>query len=62
MPEHPIGQLTTAELSRYRRELASSLKGLPPDAPVRESLAKKLDAVLAEQEQRQRIAQANGGS
>jgi len=53
--------MTTGELARYRRELASSLRGLPPEAPVRVLLLKKLAQADAEQDDRRKIAEANGG-
>jgi hypothetical protein len=55
-PEHPVSQLTTTELSRYRRELEHAIKGISPDAPVQADLRSKLDKVLAEQGERERIA------
>jgi len=54
-PEHPLHALTTYELRDRRRELEHALKNLPADVPVRELLRAQLDAVLAEQEDRQRI-------
>lgn len=55
-PEHPMHELTTYELSRYRRELEHALKGLPEHAPVRQLLQGKLAEVLTEQQSRTRIA------
>ena len=55
-PKHPIGALTTSELNRYRRELEHAVKTLPDHATVRELLQQRLAAVLAEQEERARIA------
>ena len=57
-PKHRVSQLTTSELARYRRELEHALATLPEDAPVRAVLRTKLDAVLAEIEDRARIARA----
>ena len=58
-PEHPLGALTTYELSRYRRELEHALKALPQHAAARELLSGKLGEVLAEQESRVVIAEAS---
>ncbi|MGD0063995.1 MAG: hypothetical protein ABSB76_11210 [Streptosporangiaceae bacterium] len=55
-PEHPTHALTTTELSRYRRELEHAIKGISPDAPVQTELRSKLDEVLAEQDERARLA------
>jgi len=48
--------LTTYELRDYRRQLEHAIKGISPDAPVQADLRSKLDEVLAEQEQRAKIA------
>ena len=58
-PEHPIHALTTYEIARYRRELEHAIGGISPDAPVQANLRRKLDEVLAEQEQRAKLA-SNG--
>lgn len=55
-PNHPMHALTTTEISRYRRELEHAIQGISPDAPVQADLRRKLDAVLAEQTSRERIA------
>ena len=55
-PEHPMHELTTYELSRYRRELEHALKELPEHAPVRELLQGKLADVLTEEDSRAKIA------
>lgn len=60
-PPHPLGQLTTYELSGYRRQLESaiaSFEARQPAAPGRADLQARLATVLAEQEQRVRIAHA----
>ena len=44
--------LTSYELRDYRRELERAIKGIFSDAPVQADLRAKLDAVLAEQEDR----------
>jgi hypothetical protein len=59
-PPHPLGALTTFELSRYRRELEHSLRSLPTQAPDRAQLQHKLAQVLDEQESRAQIRRANG--
>jgi hypothetical protein len=55
-PKHPVSQLASFELARYRRELQHALKTLPDHAPVRELLQQRLAVVLAEQDERARIA------
>jgi hypothetical protein len=57
-PKNCVSQLTTSELARYRRELEHALKTLPEHAPVRATLRRKLDEVLAEQADRARLANA----
>jgi hypothetical protein len=58
-PRHPVYALTTSELSAWRRELEHVIEGLSPDAPSLADLRRKLGEVLAEQEERRRIRQAN---
>jgi hypothetical protein len=48
--------LTTYELRDHRRELEHAIKGISPDAPVQADLRRKLGEVLAEQEQRAKMA------
>ena len=55
-PKHTVAQLTTSELARYRRELEHAVKGISDDAPVQATLRSKLDEVLAEQAEREKIA------
>jgi len=55
-PRHPVHALTTYELRDYRRLLEHAIKTIAPDAPVQAVLRGKLDAVLAEQDDRARIA------
>ncbi len=55
-PKHPIHALTTYELKDLRRQLEHAIKGISPDAPVQADLKRRLDEVLAEQEQRKRAA------
>ncbi len=59
-PKYPVSALTTFELRRYRRELEHAVKTLPEHATVREELQQRLAVVLAEQEDRRKIARANG--
>ncbi len=55
-PKHALSALTTYELRDYRRELERSISGISPDAPIQADLRRKLGAVLAEQDERARIA------
>ena len=57
-PKHPLYALTTFELRDYRRNLERAIKGISPGAPVQAVLQRKLDAVVAEQDDRARIARA----
>jgi hypothetical protein len=57
-PEHPLSALTTYELKARRCELERAITGIAPDAPVQADLRRQLDAVLAEQDDRTRIARA----
>jgi hypothetical protein len=57
-PKHPLHALTTYELKARRRELERAIKGVAPDAPVQADLRRDLDAVIAEQEDRVRLARA----
>jgi hypothetical protein len=60
-PSHPLHQLTTFELREYRRQLESAIAFFDrknPVPPARARLLAKLDAVLAEQDDRTRIANA----
>jgi hypothetical protein len=54
-PKHPLPALTTYELRDYRRELEQALAFFDGQAPV---LQARLDEVLAEQRDRQRLAGA----
>ena len=58
-PPHPMYALTTYELKNYRRELEHSLKTLPEHAQGRALLQQRLVEVLAEQDSRNRLDQAN---
>jgi hypothetical protein len=55
-PKHPVYALTTGEISRYRRELEHAIAGIASDAPVQADLKRRLDEVLAEEEQRRKAA------
>jgi hypothetical protein len=60
-PGHPLHQLTTYELRDYRRQLEGAITFFDKQDPVpsaRDRLQAKLDAVLAEQESRTRLANA----
>ncbi len=60
-PKHPLHAMTTYELRDYRRELESAIAFFDKKDPVpraRDQLQASLDAVLAEQEERARIAHA----
>jgi hypothetical protein len=60
-PKHPLHALTTFELTGYRRELESAIAFYDkrhPVAPVLADLRRNLDAVLAEQDDRARLARA----
>jgi hypothetical protein len=58
-PEHPLHALATFELRDYRRQLESAIAFFDKQDPVppgRDRLQAGLDAVLAEQAERARIA------
>jgi hypothetical protein len=60
-PPHPVHALTTYELRDYRRQLERALACFDtrdPVPPVRDQLRARLDAVLAEQDDRVRLARA----
>ena len=60
-PDHPLHQLTTFELSSYRRRLETAIalvSGQDPAALVPADLQVRLRDVLAEQDDRARIAHA----
>jgi len=56
VPRHPVHSLTTFELRDYRRDLERAIRGIAADAPVQADLRRKLGAVIAEQEDRARMA------
>jgi hypothetical protein len=55
-PKHPVHALTTYELRDRRCDLENAINGLAPDAPIQAHLRRQLDVVLAEQEDRARLA------
>lgn len=58
-PKHPLYALTTYELKDYRRQLERAIAYFDkqsPVPPVRASLHAALDDVLAEQDDRAKIA------
>jgi len=60
-PNHPMHALTTFELSNYRRRLETAIASCGTQdsvTPVRADLQARLEQVLAEQDDRARIAHA----
>lgn len=60
-PEHPLPAMTTYELRDYRRDLEIAIAFFDRQTPVpmdRNRLQARLDDVIAEQEDRQRLAGA----
>ena len=55
-PKHPLHALTTYELRDYRRDLENAIKTIAPEAAIQAELQRWLDAVIAEQESRARLA------
>ena len=55
-PKHPLHALTSYELRNYRRDLEHAIKHIASGAPVQADLRRKLDAVIAEQEDRAKLA------
>lgn len=61
-PQHKLSELTTYELKDYRRQLQRAIAFFDRKTPVpaaRGALQAKLDAVIAEQDERRRIAHPN---
>jgi uncharacterized HAD superfamily protein len=57
-PTHPIGQLTTRELSDYRRQLERALGDRAVgQAPIAADLREKLSEVVSEEADRERHRQ-----
>jgi hypothetical protein len=60
-PKHPLPAMTTYELRAYRRQIEKAIAFFDaqhPVPPVRDDLQARLDDVMAEQDSRQRIADA----
>ena len=60
-PKHALPALTTLELRDYRHQLERAIAffdGKDPVPPARAVLRARLDAVLAEQDERARLAHA----
>lgn len=60
-PRHALPAMTTFELRDYRHQLERAIAffdGKDPVPPVRAVLRARLDAVLAEQDERARLAHA----
>jgi hypothetical protein len=60
-PEHPLYALTTYELRDYRRDLETAIALFDrqtPVPPARDRLQATLDDVIAEQDDRKRLAGA----
>jgi hypothetical protein len=60
-PKHPLHALTTYELRDYRRELERAIAFFGSQDPIpaiRAVMQARLDAVIAEQDDRTRIARA----
>ena len=58
-PKHPLHALTTYELAYYRRRLENAIAYLGkqnPIPPIRANMQTALDKVIAEQDDRARIA------
>jgi hypothetical protein len=56
--QHPLPAMTTYELRNYRCELVHAISRTDPAAPIQASLRARLDAVIAEQDDRAGIAHA----
>ena len=60
-PKHPLHALTTYELAYYRRRLENAIAFLgkqDPVPPIRADRQAALDRVIAEQEDRRKLASA----
>jgi hypothetical protein len=60
-PKHPLPELTTFELRDFRRDLERAIAFLDrqdPGPAARRGLQARLDDVLAEQDERARLARA----
>jgi hypothetical protein len=54
--KHPLSALTTYELTEYRGKLECAVKEASADTQTRAGLRLRLDEVLAEQDDRARLA------
>jgi len=62
-PRHPLHALTTFELCGYRRQLQNAIKFFDAQDPVpavRADLQAALDGVIAEQDERKKLAKLHG--
>lgn len=60
-PRHPLHALATFELKQYRRQLEGAIAFFDrqdPVPPARHRLQARLDEVIAEQDERARLARA----
>lgn len=60
-PTHPLHAMSTFELRDYRRQLENAIvffDGQSPVPPARDRLRARLDDVIAEQDDRRRLARA----
>jgi hypothetical protein len=58
-PKHPLYALTTSELSAHRRQLENAIayyEGMDPVPQARGDLQARLDDVIAEQDDRTKLA------
>jgi hypothetical protein len=58
-PKHPLYALTTSELTHHRRQLENAIAyydGMDPVPQARGDLRARLDDVIAEQDDRARLA------
>ena len=55
-PKHPLHALTTYELTEYRGKLENAIRETSTETRTRAGLSRRLDEVLAEQEDRARLA------
>jgi hypothetical protein len=58
-PKHPLYALTTSELTEHRRQLENAIAscdGMDPVPQARGDLQARLDDVIAEQDDRTRLA------
>jgi hypothetical protein len=58
--EHAVDQMTDYELKRAKRDLAASLALAEAGSPVRVPIKRELEAIDAEQADRERIRHGHG--